>query len=343
MSQYTNIAVLFGGTSSEHEVSVNTGINVLSALDRDRYRITPVLITKSGDWLVGDHLDEKETVDGSYIAQLVDSAVPSDIMQAIAQLKDRGVDVVFLALHGAFGEDGTVQGLLESVGLRYTGSGILGSSLAMDKVRANDLYAHHGLNVPAFSWFGRHDWEHKRDVVLQRITLPVVIKPTADGSSVGTSIVKEKDDLVAAIEHAFEHTEYVMAQECIEGEEATGGVLEIDGALQALPPTQIIPKTSGFFDYHAKYEPGASEEITPAQFTEEINTEIQRVAVLAHQVLGCKSYSRTDVIVRGGSIYILETNTLPGMTGTSLLPQGAQAAGISFSQLLDIIVVNAMR
>ncbi len=322
-----NVLVLSGGPSPEHEVSLNTGKVIAAALDRNKYNVECLILPKAG-------------------------IIFSDI-----NLKN--IDVVFVAMHGKFGEDGTIQGFLELAGIPYTGSGVLASALAMDKGKSAELFSFHGLQVPKCFSFSKNDWETGRKEIIKKIPhltspleyqeggktpAPLVIKPQTCGSSVGISIVKKIDDLDRAIKFAFDYDKNIMVQEYISGTEVTCAILdEGNGALLALPPTQIIPKTAEFFDYEAKYTTGATEEITPPRLSAEIIKKIQDNALLAHKVLGCAGMSRTDMIIRGDDIFILETNTIPGMTETSLYPQAAKAIGLSFADLLDKIIRAAKK
>jgi D-alanine-D-alanine ligase len=245
-------------------------------------------------------------------------------------LKNIQADVVFIAMHGKYGEDGTVQGFLELTGIPYTGSGVLASALAMDKIKSNELFVAHGLKIPA---------QYNK-----KISFPCVVKPAQGGSSVGVTIVKKKAGLKKAMEVALSFDSVVLIQQYVPGIEVTCAVLDEGGDAEpiALPPTQIIPREAEFFDYHAKYTPGATEEITPPRLPAQIIKKIQQTAVSAHQILGCFGMSRTDMIVAGDDIFVLETNTIPGMTETSLYPQAAAAIGISFPELLDKIIQSAM-
>ena len=238
-------------------------------------------------------------------------------------------------MHGEFGEDGQVQALLERHNIVYTGSGARSSRLAMDKEDANKIYSDSALLVPKY-------WviESEKEIDTLEIKTPIVVKPADRGSSVGTFIVEDLNKLNASIKEALKFSSRVMLQEYIAGDEVTCSVLEIEGKPKALPVTMIKPKTE-FFDYEAKYTPGACEEITPAPINDELTKQVQSMALKAHQVLGCSNYSRSDFIIKGEEIYILETNTLPGMTGTSLLPQAAKAYGIDFPELLDVIIDNS--
>ncbi len=315
MANHLKVAVVCGGLSSEHEVSLKTARMVLQNLDRRKYQPTRVVIGKNGKWKF-------------------ESGKAIGIGNAIKKLAR--YDFIFIALHGAFGEDGRFQAILEWIGVSYSGSGVLSSAMAMDKNVSNTLYEVAGLNVPRYITM---DKNRKNS-----IRLPVVVKPADGGSSIGVSIVRSKKDLRAGLKKAFEESDRVMIQEYIKGREFTCGVIEDkNGKPFALPPTEIIPKTSSFFDYHAKYKVGGSLEITPAQLPKSKIKTLQQMALKAHILLGCNGMSRSDFILKGSKFFILETNTIPGMTETSLLPQAAQAAGIDFPSLLDLIIKAGLR
>ena len=298
------LALLSGGVSSEREVSLNSGDQVYEALDKDKYNII--------------RYDPKTD-----LARLVEDA--------------SGIDAALIILHGPYGEDGTVQGLLELLDIPYQGSGVLGSSLAMNKLAAKYLYEKAGLPVPPYIALQKGDplepeaWERK-------LGLPMVVKPNEAGSSVGMTIVKSADALANAVDKAFAHDATILLEGYIEGIELTGGVIG-NRELQALPLIEIIPdEQHEFFDYEAKYTAGITEEICPARIDDHMTTTAQAYAKTAHSALFCKGYSRTDMILKGNQIFVLETNTIPGMTATSLLPQAAQVAGFSFSRLLDELI-----
>ncbi len=298
------LALLSGGVSSEREVSLNSGDQVYAALDKDKYQII--------------RYDPKTD-----LARLVEDAPQ--------------INAALIILHGPYGEDGTVQGLLELLNIPYQGSGVLGSSLAMNKLAAKYLYEKAGLLVPpylALQKGGSMDpttWE-------KQLGLPLVVKPNEAGSSVGMTIVKSQDAMSAAVEKAFTHDSTVLLESYIDGIELTAGVIG-NQELQALPLIEIIPDDEHeFFDYEAKYTAGVTQEICPARVDDQITSTAQEYAKTAHRALFCKGYSRTDMILKADQIYVLETNTIPGMTATSLLPQAAQVAGFSFSGLLDELI-----
>ena len=298
------VALLSGGISSEREVSLQSGDQVYEALDKDKYNIL--------------RYDPKTD-----LARLVNDA--------------SGIDVALIILHGPYGEDGTVQGLLDLLKIPYQGSGVLGSALAMNKAVTKQLYEKSSLPVPPYLIYdGANNLD--ADVCVEQLGLPLVVKPVVGGSSVGMSIVKSAADLQGALDLASVHDSAVMVEAYIDGTELTGGVIG-NRELEALPIIEIIPdQAHEFFDYEAKYTPGVSQEICPARIDDELTRQAQDYAKIAHKALFCQGYSRTDMILRDRKIYVLETNTIPGMTATSLLPQAAQAAGISFSRLMDKLI-----
>ncbi|MDP3697642.1 MAG: D-alanine--D-alanine ligase [Candidatus Taylorbacteria bacterium] len=333
MSKKLKIGVLMGGLSAEHEVSLATGQNVVDNLDRSKYEPIAIRMSKEKAWFVKG----RKTTE----------------VQALASC-----DVVFNALHGTFGEDGRVQALMEYYGARYTGSGITASALAMDKLRSREIFKLAGLAVPKTLKIRKgENYQALLNVFVNKVTnFPIVVKPCSNGSSVGVGIASDQISLGKALNLAFRVEKKILVEEFIEGREVTCGVL--DGQqITALPVTEIIPKMGNkFFNYKAKYKAGQSDEITPARLDDDTTKQVQEIAVKAHQLLGCKAYSRTDMIIRNirqdqlefgrapnaGNIYVLETNTLPGLTSASLLPKAALAAGLTFPQLLDTIIASSL-
>jgi len=338
MNRKINVIILTGGPSTEHEVSINTGRVILGALDKNKYNIQPIVIDEKGKWLPPAE-SAKLLASGGVGAKKNASTGEITISEIKSEAK---TDIVFIAMHGKYGEDGTVQGLLEAAGILYTGSGILASALAMDKIKSSELFIAHGITVPIFVSYGIREWEKNRITILKdiarKIGVPCIVKPPCGGSSVGITVVKNQKDLVRAVKNALKLENRVMIQKYITGDEVTCAILDDGKSPFALSPTQIIPKSAEFFDYQAKYTTGASEEITPPRLPSGIIKKIQSIALSAHKILGCAGMSRTDMIVSGEKIYVLETNTIPGMTATSLLPQAAKVAGISFPKLLDKII-----
>lgn len=312
-----------GGPSSEYEVSLKSGEKVFGGLDSDKYEIKKVLIDKEGNW-------EKE---------------PKELA--------KNFDVAFIAMHGTYGEDGTVQSILEEVGLTYTGSDSLSSALAMNKYISGSIFKNIGFHFPHSFLIHRVEWgriktkESWPDWVRHYIGLPTVVKPNNQGSSVGIKIAKYEKDAEEAIGEVFKISRDALIQSYIKGREITCGVLDHGWPDTAYPllPTEIIPKTSSFFDYHAKYAPDASLIVTPPPgMSDDMIRKIQKVALQSHKALNCRGLSRTDMILNEkGDLYVLEVNTIPGLTDTSLLPKAAAASGLPFHKFLDEVVDSALR
>ncbi|MDR7481905.1 MAG: D-alanine--D-alanine ligase [Armatimonadota bacterium] len=307
------VGVLMGGRSPEREVSLRTGACVLEALDRTRYEAVPAEIPRAGSWMPPE-----------------------------------GLDVAFVALHGPYGEDGTIQGLLEFAGIPYTGSGVLASALAMDKRRARHLMAFHGVPVPASLAVERDAASLREGLLLREIEqalgFPCVVKPNAQGSSIGVAIVRTPAELPRALDAAFALDNLVLVEEYLTGVEATCGILDDPdvGGPVALPLVEIVPARE-FFDYEAKYTPGAAEEICPARLPPAAVWRAQAAALKAYRALGCADFGRVDLFVREADVVVLEVNTIPGLTRESLLPKAARAAGIEFPRLVERVIASALR
>ncbi|MDZ7666151.1 MAG: D-alanine--D-alanine ligase [Desulfotignum sp.] len=302
------LALLAGGISSERSVSLNSGNQVFDALDKHKYDIA--------------RYDPK-----------------TDLPQLVMDAPD--IDAALIILHGPYGEDGTVQGLLDLLDIPYQGAGVLGSAVAMNKLLSKRLYQHADIPTPDFSSLtAAGDADIPR--LVRKLGLPLVVKPVCAGSSVGMTIVKNESDMDQAIQDGFAHDDTVIVEAYVKGIELTCGVLGNE-SLEALPVIEIIPgQGHEYFDFNAKYVAGETEEICPARIDEQTTRKVQDLAVSAHQALFLKGYSRTDMILAGSDLFVLETNTIPGMTATSLYPQSAAAAGYSFSRLLDTLIQLAI-
>ncbi|MEI6528445.1 MAG: D-alanine--D-alanine ligase [bacterium] len=315
------VAVLRGGPSSEYEVSLKTGKSVLDNLP-EHYEAFDIFIDKEGVW----HYSGKP-VSHSQVFKMV--------------------DIVFNALHGAYGEDGTVQKILDQFDMPYTGSGSLASAIGMNKALTKNIYDSFKIKTPIYTLVGKdNNISLEAARLFKTFPMPAVVKPHNSGSSVGISIAKTLPELENAIYKALDYSDTVIIEEFIAGKEATCGVVENfrNEEIYSLLPVEIRkPDASLFFDYEAKYS-GQSQEICPGNFTAEEKKIIQEMAAEAHKALGLSHYSRSDFIVnpRRG-IYILETNTLPGLTSESLLPKSLQAIGCSFPQFLDHLIKLALQ
>ncbi|MFO8239756.1 MAG: D-alanine--D-alanine ligase [Dissulfuribacterales bacterium] len=303
------LALLCGGRSAERDVSLAGAKEVEKALDPGRYDIRCYDPAKD-------------------LARLVRDAPR--------------LDVAFILLHGRYGEDGTIQGLLDLIGLPYQGSGVLGSALAMDKQLAKIIYQEAGIPTPPWINLLKSDKVYTKKIV-DYLGIPLIVKPCSQGSSVGIRKVLDENELYSAIKEAFQWDIRVIVESFIEGKDITVGIMGLEELLP-LPVVEIIPGSSySFFDYDAKYLPGATEEICPADISKQASETAKAMAVAAHKALHLRAYSRTDMILSDtGTIFALETNTIPGMTSTSLFPQAAEAAGVSFSKLLDKLIDMAL-
>ena len=293
-NNFGRIGVLMGGVSCEREISLRSGTAVYEAL---------------------------KTLDPDVVRLDI---IDSNIERVRTQIKKAGIKVAFIALHGRFGEDGIIQKLLEEMDIPYTGSGIFASRLALNKIAARDIFKKSGLLIP------RAQILNKNNPLINNFKkLPVVVKPANSGSSIGLTIVEKEEGLKTALQEAFNHDTDVLLEEYIQGRECTVSILEE----RPLPVIEIIPKAK-FFDYQAKYTKGMTEYIVPANLEKGVYKRVQEAGLTAHNALGCSGFSRVDIIIdRNNNSYVLELNTIPGMTQTSLLPKAAASEGINFSEL----------
>jgi D-alanine-D-alanine ligase len=349
MDSKIKIAVIMGGMSSEHDISLASGQGIINNLDYNEYAVCPVIITKEGRWHCAEEyagfFGPTKFDPGKFLEKVPEGTKTFPIF-LLAQ--DGRPDVVLPILHGRWGEDGTLQGLLSIYGLDYTGSSVLASSLAIHKRKAKEMYQQYNLNTPAFSFYPKSKWETGRaDIpgyVMDKLGLPVFVKIPDGGSSIGLGMASSKEEIQTISDKLFEEADEVMFEKYVKGTEVSCGVLEsASGDIEALMPTEIVPVKSSFFDFEAKYNQEACREITPARISPALIQKVQNTAVTAHRALNCSDFSRTDMIISGSKIFVLETNTLPGFTETSLLPQGAAAAGITYQSLLDRIIGCALK
>ncbi len=316
----TRVGVIRGGPSNEYEVSLKTGATVLHNLSIEKYNVRDIFIDRSGTW----HMH----------------GLPITPHEALNH-----IDVAFNALHGNYGEDGKIQHIFEVHGIPFTGSGSFASAIGMNKELSKEIYKKEKMKTPQSRLLeSLVDVSKEAHKIFRSFPPPVVVKPMTSGSSVGVTIVKDFSGFDKAVSAAFEHSNSVLVEEFIQGREATCGVIDNfrDQEFYALPPIEIRPHEGGFYDFEAKYQ-GKSEKIVPGNFTYEEKKELERLAIQAHKALGLKHYSRSDFIIhpkRG--IFILETNTLPGLTEHSSIPQALHTVGASISHFLDHIVDLAL-
>jgi D-alanine-D-alanine ligase len=345
------IVVLAGGLSTERDVSFKTGEMVSKALRENGHQV--ILL----DVFMG-YSDKEENLTGiferseevSVKVQGIPEIAP-DLAKVKASRKDQSdnffgpnvialcqmADIVFMALHGENGENGKLQAAFDLLGIRYTGSGYLGSALAMDKGLAKKLFQLNGIPTPKGCSLKKGDT--KSGIAELGLTLPCVVKPCCGGSSIGVSIVRTEDEYEAALQEAFRFEDELVIEEYVEGREFSVGVIEY----QALPIIEIAP-VEGFYDYKNKYKAGSAVETCPAELPQKVTEQMQRYAEMVARTLGLDTYSRSDFLLNANNeMFCLEANTLPGMTPTSLLPQEAQVVGMNFNQLCERLIEISLK
>lgn len=344
------VAIICGGRSSEHQISCISARGVLSAIDRNLFDPILIGITHDGIWV--------ELKDGEQFATGEDLLphVPADAPQLVADIhgfKDSfgkiiQIDIAFPLLHGAYGEDGTIQGLFEMADIPYVGSGVLASAVAMDKTFAKPIYADFGLKVADGITVHKKDWATQRELEMSKIKalgFPLFIKPARSGSSRGTTKVKEEKAIVTAIEEAHRHDPRAMVEVAIIGREIECAVLEIDGRAHASVLGEIrVHEPHEFYDFEAKYIDGSTTFDVPADVSPEITRQISEAAVIAFEALGCEGLARVDFFLTADNeILINELNTMPGFTSSSVFPMLWKASGKSYSEVITQLCTSAMQ
>lgn len=318
------VMVLMGGDSTEREVSLSSGRRVADGLRSAGYRVIEM------DVVFNPSLAKQRGLEPTASRAI-------GLADLVQRLKEHEPDVVFIVLHGAPGEDGRVQAVLDLMGIPYTGSGVLASALALDKVMTKRVLKASGVPVaPDVVCYCGESLETVMWKVSESLGYPVIVKPNTQGSTIGVHRVYRESDLAEALDDAFHYDECVLIEPLLSGVELTVPVVGNWRAV-ALPMIEIVP-AGGFYDYEAKYTPGATEEIIPARVPDEIHQQCAHYALLSHRALGCRGMSRTDFIWARDQLVVLEVNTIPGMTPTSLLPRSAEAYGWSFERLVENIV-----
>ncbi|RMG64711.1 MAG: D-alanine--D-alanine ligase [Calditrichaeota bacterium] len=332
------IAVLLGGTSAERDVSLVTGIAVARALIALGHQVRAI------DCAYGDREIDPQATDVEHIIGQTPSEIERqrrqldrNILSTVQFLLAEPVDLVFIALHGGYGENGQLQALLELLQIPFVGSGSLASALGMNKHLSKVIFKSQA--VPTAPWLLVRKGHLPRAEQLENLGFPVVVKPNEQGSTVGLSVVYRQDEVPEALNRAFQYGPKVLVEKYIPGKEITAAIL--DGG--SLPLIEIVPQ-SGLYDYQAKYQKGKTEYRVPAPLDAQITEQIQRAAERAFAALGCADYARVDFRLQDdGQFYCLEVNTLPGMTPTSLVPKAAAVLGLSFNQLIEKIVQTALK
>lgn len=303
MKRKIRVAVVMGGVSSEHRVSLMSGRECIKNLDKDKYLIKPLVINKNGKGF-----------------------------EKLIQIKP---DITLIALHGKGGEDGSIQGFLDSLGKKYTGSGVTASAIGMDKEVFRKLMRFHKINIPEYLVLRKGEGSQN----ISKLNFSsYFVKPVNGGSSVGASLAKNSKELKRSINLAFKYDNRILVDEYIKGREFTCAVIGNDNP-KALPVVEIKPLKGDFFDYESKYTESGSEEIVPAKISKALTKEIQEIALEVYKIVGCRGFGRVDFMLKKGKTpVVLEINTIPGLTPMSLLPKAAKAAGISYPRLLDEII-----
>jgi len=342
------LGVVMGGRSAEHEISLRSGHQVLCNLDRNKYDVRAIVITLDNRYYYRD-IGPDTVVGPDEISSL--DALPAPGRSPLfkgpfSALDSRDIwgpcTVAFLALHGEAGEDGRFQGFLDTLGIAYNGPGVLASAVAMNKIMSKYLFLQCGLQTPPFSLFGKPHPGNSPESIAARRGFPCFVKCPQSGSSRLMGRAVDAATLRDLLDEFSPHADEILVESAIQGVEFTCPVLEFpDGKVEALPPIEIRPLAAEFFDYVAKYKDKGSEEICPAPRSPEILARIQDIALRAHNALGCRGVSRTDMILKDDVFYVLEVNTLPGLTANSLLPKSFVAAGGSYSGLLDVLIQTA--
>ena len=335
----SRVAIICGGKSSEHEISCVSANGILNAIDRNKFEPVLIGITKSGKWLLLPDDSNFSIVNGA-LPTVPESGIEVSItsLGLVAGGKQLAIDVVFPVLHGPYGEDGTIQGLFEMIGIKYVGSGVLASAVSMDKSYAKPIFAAAGLNVAAGIVVTSKNFD-----LPSNLTFPLFVKPARSGSSRGTAKVKQKSDLASAVEHAFSFDTKVIIEQAVVGKEIECAVLQSDGQITASELGQIsISSKFEFYDFQAKYLDNSMELIVPADLPAGVQSKIQQAAITAFNAAGCEGLARVDFFYSTqGEIIINEINTMPGFTPTSVYPKLIEKNGINYQELITKLITTA--
>ena len=308
------VIIIFGGPGKEDEVSISSAKNILENIDRDKFEVVEVFVDKNKKYIINDKIFAEQ--------------------EGLQEIKNMKVEVIFPIIHGTYGEDGELQSELEELGVPFVGSSSRVSALTIDKNKTNSLLERNGIKIP------RSKIISKEDIGFD-FQYPIILKPINEGSSVDLFKFENKNYSDNQIDFVFKNHKEMLAQEFVTGREFTCGVIEKEGEVIPLIATEIILTKGELFDYQAKYTVGGCKEITPAEIDVVTMKNIQDIAVACHKVLGCKSISRTDIILKDNDIYALEINTVPGMTKTSFIPQQAKVCGYDMKELVTTLINSA--
>ena len=335
----SRVAIICGGKSSEHEISCVSANGILNAIDRNKFEPVLIGITKSGKWLLLPDDSNFSIVNGA-LPTVPESGIEVSItsLGLVAGGKQLAIDVAFPVLHGPYGEDGTIQGLFEMIGIKYVGSGVLASAVSMDKSYAKPIFAAAGLSVAAGIVVTSKNFE-----LPSNLTFPLFVKPARSGSSRGTTKVKQKSDLDSAVEHALSFDTKVIIEQAVVGKEIECAVLQADGKITASEVGQIsISSKFEFYDFQAKYLDNSMELIVPADLPAGVQSKIQQAAITAFNAAGCEGLARVDFFYSTqGELIINEINTMPGFTPTSVYPKLIEKNGINYQELITKLITTA--
>ncbi|MFH0800406.1 MAG: D-alanine--D-alanine ligase family protein [Pseudomonadota bacterium] len=347
MKNKLQVGVVFGGRSGEHEVSLVSATSVMSALDKGKYDVIPIGVTKDGRWFAGEGVMGDLKGGKTPPAEAEVSILPEPSRKGLFNLKSgkiTPIDVIFPVLHGTYAEDGTMQGLFDLAQIPYVGAGVLGSSVGMDKIVQKDIVKQASINVAPAIWFLSKEFAEDQEKIIEetekKISYPCFVKPANSGSSVGISKAHDRRELVSSIKDALRYDRRVLVEKGIENaHEVEVSILGNDSP-KASCVGEIIPSNE-FYDYDAKYVDGKSRTEIPAELPEKLSSEIQRMAMRAYRALDCSGMARVDFLVKGDAIYYNELNTIPGFTSISMYPKLMEASGTSYSKLLDDLIALA--
>lgn len=338
------VAVIYGGTNTEHEVSIVSARSIIANLDREKYDVVPIKITKQNLWQVDKALPGgvRALPDSQQSLTKTQHELPT-----LSTIGDQKIDVIFPVIHGPNGEDGTLQGMLEMAKVAYVGCGVLGSAVCMDKPTQKDICKSADIPIAPYCWFTRFEWEKDQNSVIKKITsfcqYPVFVKPANQGSSVGIGKAIDQKSLLSAIKEAFNYDLKVIVEQGI------ANVREIECSILGNhePKASVIGEiiaSNEFYDYDAKYVDGKSRSIIPADLPKDLAIKIQNAALKAFQVLSCQGLARADFLLdaKTNQFYLNELNTMPGFTSISMYPKLWQASGVSYSELLDTLITLAL-
>jgi D-alanine-D-alanine ligase len=344
------VGVIFGGRSGEHEVSLTSARGILNAIDKDKYEVVPIGISKAGHWLTGPDIHQR-LIEASAGHPVLADQTPE--VEAVTEnslalpISETGpLDVIFPVLHGPFGEDGTIQGFLELAGLPYVGAGVLASAVGMDKAICKKIFQAHNLPVLAYSVFLRRQWQTEPETVIAEcetaLDYPMFVKPANLGSSVGIHKARNREQLAAGLNDAVQYDRKVLVEQGIEAREIEVSVLGNDDPIASIPG-EIIPSRE-FYSYAAKYLDNSSELLIPAPLEPEQSRLAQALAVKAFKVLDCSGLARCDFLLdkASGALFLNEVNTMPGFTPISMYPKLWEASGISYTDLIDRLIELAI-